>query len=171
VATVLCRARHANLVIQTFLLEHAISVFWWDLEFRNSLGSQPLHNTIQYNGWTGSNPHGYTVAHGIHAKFESIYVTANVKRDADVAPLVATSQARVIDDEWDQYLDYLFHSNALVEKIYQLDKAGAFDGAGTPEGKTFAAERLAAGAIELRDLVYSAWVHSADPVQEYQGPA
>ena len=134
-------------------------------------GSQPLHNTIQYNGWTGSNPHGYTVAHGIHAKFESIYVTANVKRDVDVAPLVATSQPRVIDDEWNQYLDYVFHSNSLVEKIYQLDKAGAFDGAGTPEGKTLADERLAAGAIELRDLIYSAWVHSADPVQEYQGPA
>src|ERR1700728_495641 len=84
---------------------------------------------------------------------------------------LAASQPRVIDNEWDQYLDYLFHSNSLVETIYQLDKAGAFDGAGTPEGKTLADERLAAGAIELRDLIYSAWVHSADPVQEYQGPA
>ena len=23
-------------------------------------GSQPLHTTIQYNGWVGPNPHGYT---------------------------------------------------------------------------------------------------------------
>ena len=33
----------------------------------------------------------------------------------------------------------------------------------TPEAKAFTVERLAAGAIELRDLIYSAWVHSADP--------
>ena len=30
-------------------------------------------------------------------------------------------------------------------------------------------ERLAAGAIELRDLIYTAWVKSADPVQEFKG--
>ncbi len=23
-------------------------------------GSQPLHVTVNYNGWTGPNPHGYT---------------------------------------------------------------------------------------------------------------
>jgi len=26
-------------------------------------GGQPLHNTIQYNGWTGANPNGYTAEH------------------------------------------------------------------------------------------------------------
>ena len=29
-------------------------------------GSQPLHTTIQYNGWVGPNPNGYTTQHGIH---------------------------------------------------------------------------------------------------------
>ena len=56
-----------------------------------------------------------------------------------------------------------------MEKVYQLDKAGGFTDAGTPEAKAFTEERLAAGAIELRDLIYSAWVHSADPVEEYHG--
>jgi hypothetical protein len=133
-------------------------------------GSQPLHITIQFNGWTGPNPNGYSTDHKIHAKFESIYVSANVKRDADVAPLLAATKPTVIDDEWTQYLNYIHHSNSLVEKTYQLDKAHAFDGAGTPEGKAFADERIAAGATELRDLIYSAWVHSADPVEEYHGP-
>jgi hypothetical protein len=134
-------------------------------------GSQPLHITIQYNGWQPStpNPNGYTTDHTIHAKFESIYVSANVK-PADVAPLVAASKPTDITDEWNQYFQYIDHSHSLVEKVYQLDKAGAFDDAGTPEGKAFTEERLAAGAIELRDLIYSAWVHSADPVQEYHGP-
>jgi hypothetical protein len=132
-------------------------------------GSQPLHNTIQYNGWTGPNPSGYNTDHHIHAKFESIYVSANIK-PSDVAPLVAATQPKVIDDEWTQYWEYLHHSNSLVEKVYQLDKAHGFDGAGTPEGKAFTEERLAAGAIELRNLIVSAWVHSADPVEEYHGP-
>jgi hypothetical protein len=132
-------------------------------------GSQPLHNTIQYNGWTGPNPHGYTTEHHIHAQFESIYVSANIK-PTDVAPLVAAAQPTVIDDEWTQYWNYLHHSNTLVEKVYQLEKDGGLNNAGTPEAKSFTAERLAAGAIELRDLINSAWVHSADPVQEYHGP-
>jgi hypothetical protein len=132
-------------------------------------GSQPLHTTIQYNGWTGPNPTGYTTEHHIHSQFESVYVSANIKR-ADVSPLVAAAQPIQIDDEWGQYLDYLHHTNSLVEKTYQLEKAGGFTDAGTPEAKSFTDERLAAGAIELRDLIYSAWIHSADPVQEYHGP-
>jgi hypothetical protein len=41
-------------------------------------GSQPLHTTIQYNGWVGSNPNGYTTEHGIHSQFESTYVAVNI---------------------------------------------------------------------------------------------
>ena len=129
-------------------------------------GSQPLHVTINYNGWVEKeNPNGYTTEHTIHAQFESAYVSANLQ-PSDVAPLVAASRPAVIDDEWSQYLDYLHHSNSLVEQTYKLEKAGSFTGAGTPAGKLFTAERLAAGAIELRNLIYSAWVHSADPVPD-----
>ena len=135
-------------------------------------GSQPLHLTIQYNGWTGPNPNGYAVydkQNGIHSKFESAYVSANIK-SADVAALVAAAPAANIDDEWTQYMQYIAHSHSLVEKVYQLDKAQGFDAAGTAEAKAFTEERLAAGAIELRDLIAAAWKHSADPVQEYRGP-
>jgi hypothetical protein len=51
-------------------------------------GSMPLHTTIQYNGWTGPNPNGYTTEHHIHSQFESVYVHANIK-PSEVAPLVA----------------------------------------------------------------------------------
>ena len=129
-------------------------------------GSMPLHISIQYNGWVGPNPNGYTTEHKIHAQFESIYVAANVKR-SDLDPLVAAAKPTLIDDEWTQYLDYISHTHTFVEKTYQLEKAGAFTGAGTPEGKTFTDERIAAGAIELRDLIYSAWVHSAEPEKTY----
>jgi hypothetical protein len=131
-------------------------------------GSQPMHVSIQYNGWVGPNPNGYTTEHKIHSLFESTFVSANVK-PADVAPLVAASQPKLLDDEWTDYLSYLRHSATLVEKTYQLEKAGGFAGAGTPEGKAFTDERLAAGAIELRDMIYTAWVRSGDPVEEFHG--
>jgi hypothetical protein len=131
-------------------------------------GAQPLHVTKQYNGWTGPNPNGYTTDHKIHSLFESLYVTANIK-SSDVAPLVAASQPKLLSDEWTDYMDYLRHTATLVEKTYQLEKAGAFNGAGTSEGKTFAEERLAAGAIELRDMIYTAWIRSGDPVEEFHG--
>jgi len=125
-------------------------------------GSQPLHTTIQYNGWTGPNPNGYTTEHKIHALFESTFVSANLK-PGDVAPLIGEKPV-VVGDVFTDYMAYLRHTNSLVEKTYQLEKAGAFAGAGTPEGRAFAEERLAAGATELRDMIYSAWVKSAEPL-------
>lgn len=130
-------------------------------------GSQPLHVTAQYNGWTGANPHGYTTEHAIHSQFESTYVGANVKM-ADVAPLVQAAPAKLLEgDVFDDYVAYLRHTASLVEKTYQIEKTGGFADAGTPEAKSFTEERLAAGAIELRDMIYTAWVRSADPVPEY----
>ena len=127
-------------------------------------GSQPLHVTRDYNGWVEpQNPHGYTTEHHIHAQFETVFVGANLK-PADVQPLIAP--VHPVNDEWTDYLNYLRHSASLMEQTYALDKQGAFTGAGTPEGKQFAAERLAAGASELRDLIYAAWQKSADPVPE-----
>lgn len=127
-------------------------------------GSQPLHTTIQYNGWAGPNPNGYTTSHDIHSKFESAFVDAAVN-PSDVQPLMTPLKS--IGDEWDDYLAYLRHTNSLVEQVYQLDKQHAFDGTGTPEGKQFVAERLAAGASMLRDLYVAAWVKSAEPVPEW----
>jgi hypothetical protein len=131
-------------------------------------GSMPLHTSIQYNGWVGPNPNGYTTAHHIHALFESDFVHANVKR-GDFAPLVAASKPVVLGDVFNDYLAYLRHSNSLVEQTYQLEKAGAFTGDGTPAGKAFVDQQLAAGAIELRNMIYTAWMKSAEPVPAYHG--
>jgi hypothetical protein len=131
-------------------------------------GSMPLHTSIQYNGWTGPNPNGYTTEHHIHSQFESVFVAANVKM-AELAPMVAAAQPVVLANEWTDYMAYLRHTNSLVEKTYQVEKTGGFTGAGTAEGKNFTEERLAAGAIELRDMIYTAWLRSADPVQEFHG--
>jgi len=131
-------------------------------------GSMPLHTSIQYNGWTGPNPNGYTTEHHIHARFESEFVHENVK-SGDVAPLVEASKPALLVDVFNDYMAYLRHSNSLVEQTYQLEKAGSFAGAGTPQGRAFVDQQLAAGAIELRNMIYTAWVKSATPVPPYRG--
>jgi len=127
-------------------------------------GSQPLHTTVQYNGWTGPNPNGYTTDHTIHARFETDFVNAAINESdvqAQMTPL------HPIGDEWDDYLAYLRHTNSFVEKVYQLDQQHGFEGTGTPESRQFTAERIAAGASMLRDMIVAAWVKSADPVPQW----
>ena len=127
-------------------------------------GSQPLHTTIQYNGWVGPNPNGYTTAHTIHWAFEGPFVGANIQ-SAEVEPKMTA--ARVIEaDLFTAYIAYLRQTATYVELVYQLEKVGGFTGAGTPESRQFAATRLAAGASMLRDMIYTAWVESGKPVPD-----
>jgi hypothetical protein len=121
--------------------------------------------TVNYDGWVGKeNPNGYTTKHGIHWQFEGVFVGANVKA-ADAAPLMTAPHE--LGDVFEDYVAYLRHSATLIERTYQLEKAGGFEGGGSAESKQFAAERLAAGASELRDLYYTAWLESAKPVKEW----
>lgn len=127
-------------------------------------GSQPLHVTVQYNGWTGPNPNGYTTEHNIHSQFESPFVAANIHA-ADVTPKMTPVKA-IEGDMFEAYVAYLRHTATYVEKVYQLEKAGGFVGSGTAESRDFTAERLAAGASMLRDMIYTAWIDSAQPVPD-----
>ncbi|HZB87790.1 MAG TPA: S1/P1 nuclease [Terracidiphilus sp.] len=127
-------------------------------------GSQPLHTTIQYNGWVGANPNGYTTDHKIHSQFESAFVAANLKELH--VDMQMTAPHAIDGDMFDSYVAYLRHTATYVEKVYALDKAGGFTGAGTAESREFTAERLAAGASMLRDMIYTAWIDSAQPLPD-----
>jgi hypothetical protein len=120
-------------------------------------GAQPLHTTIQYNGWVGPNPNGYTTEHRIHALFESTYVAKNITA-RDFMRLVHRPQR--MDDPFEQYLEYLKQSNKLVERVYALDKSQAFAGKGSADAFEFTTHRLAAGSQMLLDFWYSAWLDS-----------
>ena len=127
-------------------------------------GSQPLHTTDKYNGWVGPNPNGYTTAHQIHWQFEGPFVAAN-EHEAEVRARMTAPQA-IDGDIFSSYVAYLRHSATYVERVYQLDKAGGFAGAGSAESRDFTADRLAAGASMLRDMIYTAWIDSAKPVPD-----
>lgn len=126
-------------------------------------GSQPLHTTLQYNGWVGPNPNGYTTGHKIHSQFETEFV-ANI-HPSDVQAKM-TELKPIEGDIFDADLDYLRRTNADVEEVYKFEKAGGFTGEGTQASRDFTAERLAAGAGMLRDMIYSAWLASAKPVAD-----
>lgn len=127
-------------------------------------GSQPLHTTIQYNGWVGPNPNGYTTEHGIHSQFETAYVAANITTK-DFAGLVKSPEQ--LDDPFARYVAYLRQSNSLVENVYGLEKAGGFAGKGSPAAFDFTTHRLAAGSQMLLDLWYTAWIESAVLLPEH----
>ncbi len=127
--------------------------------------SQPLHVSVNYNGWTQKdNPHNYANDHRIHARFETTFVDANIHR-ADVEPLM--TPVHVLTEPFDDFLTYLHQTQSKMEPLYQLDQQHGFDGAGTVESRKFTAERLAVGASMLRDLIDTAWVDSAKPVPAY----
>jgi hypothetical protein len=131
-------------------------------------GANPLHTTVNYNGWTTANPNGYTTANSIHWKMEGIFVAANQKQ-LPFAELVP-AQARELKNPFQDYLSYLWKSHNYVEQVYQLEKAGGFEGAGSAESRQFVEKRLAYGATMLRDLWYTAWLDSAVDPPAYVPP-
>ncbi len=130
-------------------------------------GSNPLHTTIQYNGWTGANPNGYTTEHDIHWRMEGLFLSKNMDQlpfaDLVVAP-------KRLENPLQDYLAYLRESQSHVEDVYKLEKACGFEGAGTKESREFLRKRLAAGSQMLLNMWYTAWVESEKEPAPYAPP-
>jgi hypothetical protein len=141
------KRREAQIMIDIGFLSHFVGD-----------GSQPLHVSIHFNGWGDfPNPGGYTTAR-IHSAFESELVRTSVTPamvEARMAPPRAFAGA--IEQ---RTADYLAATGRQVIPLYELEKAGGLK-AGDPRGPAFAAERIAVGASELRDLIVLAW-HASD---------
>jgi len=128
-------------------------------------GSNPMHTSIQYNGWVGANPHGYSTTHDVHAKMETLFVNANpeVTRIADLvrAPMH-------LDHPFEDYIAYLRESQSKIERAYELEKAHGFDGKGTPESREFIRQQLGRGSQMLLNLWYTAWIDSAQESEPWR---
>jgi len=128
-------------------------------------GSNPMHTTIHYNGWSGPNPSGYTTAK-IHWPFESDMVTKNLAYMNDIGSQV--SAPKPLENPFRDYIAYLESSNKLVEPLYQLEKKGDFTDGGNDEGKKFVRARLVAGAQMLANMYYTAWIESEKIPEPYK---
>lgn len=129
-------------------------------------GSQPMHLSIHYNGWGPyPNPEGFT-GEPIHSQFEGAYVKSFVSLD-DVRARMKPRQACTAGIEGCAAA-YLHATWTEVAPTYRLEKTVGFRTA-SPQATAFVAERIAAGASELRDLTVDAWAASATASAGYAG--
>ena len=134
--------------------QQAVGVYMGWLSHFVADGSQPLHTTIHFDGWVGPNPRGYSTRRGLHAKTEAPFVNQSGLEEALRTQRV---QPHRLNDPFADYVAYLRASFGLVPRLYELEKAKGFDGAGTADGKDFIAARLAAGAEMLASLWLTAY--------------
>lgn len=135
--------------------------------------AQPLHTTVQYNGWTvGPNPNGYTTWNGLHSWIDSGFfykagmsIAEMLPRVVPAKPIALTPQADGREPMFVAVMDFIIAQNALVEPLYQMEKAGKLtnnDQPPAPEGREFLRAQMLKGGQMLGDLWLSAW-RSAPP--------
>ncbi len=129
-------------------------------------GSNPMHTSIQYNGWVGPNPRHYTTAHDVHSKMETAFVNANPEV-THIADLMRAPKH--LDRPFEDYVAYLRESQSKIERAYALEKAGGFDGKGTVESREFIRQQLGRASQMLLNLWYTAWLDSAMEPESWHG--
>jgi len=120
--------------------------------------AQPLHTTVNYNGWVEANPRGYRNTPDFHGQVDGAFVQGIAL--GSVTRLVRAPTP--LPDPFSAYVSYLRASFGRMERLYQLEQAGGF-GERRPEGPQFILERLAAGSQMLVDLWLTAWRESVVP--------
>jgi hypothetical protein len=129
--------------------------------------SQPLHSSIQHDGWRGDNPKNYTRDGALHWGFENDFVDLIALKESDIQSRIPAT--RTIADPFGAILDHLSNSNIRVEQVYALEQQHAL----TDQSNTAARELVytctADGARVLRDLIYTAWVTSEAPAAPRTG--
>ncbi|MDB6168617.1 MAG: hypothetical protein JWM88_1481 [Verrucomicrobia bacterium] len=134
--------------------------------------TEPLHTTVQHDGWTGPNPRGYYTGKGFHTWIDSGLIAKAGIRIEDVAPRMTAAQPLSLaprpdgrDPVFVAMVDFIVEQNKLVEPLYQLDldhKLGRGDIAVAPEGRALIEQQLAKGGELLGGLWLTAW-RSAPP--------
>jgi hypothetical protein len=132
-------------------------------------GSQPLHTTIYYNGWSGPNPHDYTTERTFHAWIDGGYfrATGGLKLEtlvAQIHPAGRIGEPFQPDETFRAVMVYLTEQNKLVEPLYRLEKTGALSGEGEKglEGKVFLEHQIVKGGQMLGSLWLTAWLEAPE---------
>ncbi len=138
-------------------------------------GAQPLHTTKHFNGWVGSNPHGYFAERTFHSKIDGAFIQRmggvsleRIFRDVKPAQRLATvAPASGRDPVFEHALSYLRAQFAQVEPLYAMEKAGKLDPerADAKEGLAFLERQMAIASHMLGSLWLTAW-HEA-PADTY----
>lgn len=126
-------------------------------------GSNPHHTTKHHNGWVGENPKRFSTDNRFHGRFESAYVQGQIKLPDILGGMNAAP--KLFPNLRTAIIEYLNTTFLQLDRLYEIDKATPFQAeTSTAEQKAFASARLAAGAAMLRDIWWTAWVTSGQPV-------
>ncbi|SEN46001.1 hypothetical protein SAMN05192583_2849 [Sphingomonas gellani] len=123
-------------------------------------GAQPLHDSVNSDGWRGPNPHGYTTDRSIHGRFESRFVDGMTLTVADIAPRIGAPGHRT-GDMFDAILTFLDGAGDQMERVYVLEKRNGFADFADKDVRALIYAQTTAGATMLRDMLCRAWVESA----------
>jgi hypothetical protein len=122
-------------------------------------GAQPLHDSVNSDGWRGDNPKNYTRDRTIHGRFESSFVDAIALDTGDIAARIG-KPGHLRGDLFDAVLAYLDRAAARMETVYVLEKRDGFANPQDKDVRALVYDQTAAGAAMLRDMIQRAWVES-----------
>lgn len=125
-------------------------------------GSQPLHDSVNSDGWRGDNPKNYTRDRTIHGRFETKLVDAIALDEKDLVDRIG-KLPRQEGDVFDAVLAFLDKAADRMEAIYKLEKRGALEKPDDRDAREMVYAQAAMGAAMLRDMIYRAWSESASP--------
>ncbi|CAN5247191.1 nuclease [soil metagenome] len=125
-------------------------------------GSQPLHDSVNSDGWRGDNPEGYTRDRTIHGRFETLLVDAIALDEKDIVGRIGMPGHQE-GDMFDAVLAFLDASAARMETVYKIEKRGGLENLDDPAGRELIYAQTSMGATMLRDMICRAWRESAVP--------
>jgi hypothetical protein len=133
-------------------------------------GSQPLHTTKYFNGWTTTdNPKGYTTRTTFHSWIDGGYFkkTGGIKIDAllgKIQPATKIPEADTPDGMFHYVVAYLVAQNQYVEPLYEMDKNGQLSGEGDKgmEALPFLNGQLVKAGQMLGNIWLTAWLDAPE---------
>jgi hypothetical protein len=149
----------------TFIEQDAAFYVGW-LSHYIADGAQPLHSSIHHDGWVGDNPAHYTRDGAIHWLFENTFVDLIALHERDIQSRIPAS-ARSVQDPFVAVLDHVNRAHTRLERVYTLEQQQAYTDKGSAAGRELVYTCTADAATLLRDLIYTAWLTSGDPVPPF----
>jgi hypothetical protein len=123
-------------------------------------GAEPLHDSVNSDGWRGDNPKGYTRDRTIHGRFESEFVDGIGLTVKDIAPRLGAPAHRE-GDMFEAVLAFLDDASSRMEQVYVLEKRARFANFKDSDVRELVYAQTGKGAAMLRDMICRAWAESA----------
>lgn len=156
------RAARSASSADTVFLEREIATYVGFLGHYVADAAMPLHVSVHHDGWQGPNPKNYPTDPRIHGRMESRFVDLLQVQAAHFAAKIR--RAERYPDPFSAVLEHVAKSFAKVEDVYRIDQRNQWSDKEDAEAVNLIHTQLASAAEVLRNLVHTAWLASAAPV-------